>query len=101
MVGCSFGFYFILSFCEHIPYDHIWKLFEALLKVHVLLGQNISVEENCKLKYTTCVVGNIHLGPYWGDHMGTWVNRYETDSPLWVRRMDSANMVEMSMHWKI
>lgn len=32
--------------------------------------------------------------------MGTWLNRYETDSPLWVRRMDSASMVEMSMHWK-
>lgn len=47
----------------------------------------------------TCVVGNIHWGPYW-DHMGTWVNKYETDSPLWVRRMDSASMVEMSMHWK-
>lgn len=42
----------------------------------------------------------MHLGPYWGDHMGTWLNRYETDSPLWVRRMDSASMVEMSMHWK-
>lgn len=52
--------------------------------------------------YTTrvCEVGNIHLGPYWGDHMGTWLNRYETDSPLWVRRIDSASMVEMSMHWK-
>lgn len=45
------------------------------------------------------MVGNIHWGPYW-DHMGTWVNKYETDSPLWVRRMDSASMVEMSMHWK-
>lgn len=45
------------------------------------------------------MVGNIHKGPNW-DHMGTWVNKYETDSPLWVRRMDSASMVEMSMHWK-
>lgn len=70
-----------------------------MLKVHILLGQNISVKEIGKWKYITCVVGNIQKGPNW-DHMGTWVNRYETDSPLWVRRMDSASMVEMSMHWK-
>lgn len=34
-------------------------------------------------------------------HIGTCVNRYETDSPLWVRRMDSANMVDISMHCNI
>lgn len=30
--------------------------------------------------------------------MGTFENKYETDSPLCVRRIASANIIEMSMH---
>lgn len=32
--------------------------------------------------------------------MGIWVNKYEIDLLLWVRRMDLVSMVEMSMYWK-
>ena len=31
---------------------------------------------------------------------GTFEKRYETDSPLWVRRTASANIMDTSMHWK-
>ena len=32
-------------------------------------------------------------------YRGTWENRYETDSPLWVLRMASARIGEMSIIW--
>ena len=33
-------------------------------------------------------------------HRGTWLNRYETDSPLWVLLIASARIMEMSMTWR-
>ncbi|MEQ2183817.1 hypothetical protein GOODEAATRI_001779, partial [Goodea atripinnis] len=32
-------------------------------------------------------------------HRGTWLKRYETDSPLWVLLIASARIMEMSMTW--
>lgn len=34
-------------------------------------------------------------------YIGTWEKRYETDSPLCVRRMASARIIEISMHWSL
>lgn len=33
-------------------------------------------------------------------YKGTWLNRYDTDSPLWVLRMASARIMEMSITWR-
>lgn len=52
-----------------------------------LLGRNCDFFHSC-YSYTT-----VHR-----NYIGTWLNRYETDSPLCVLRMASAKIIDTSIH---